>query len=228
MNASECDQPRRRRVPAMPPDDRRAALIAATVPLLREHGTDVSTRAIAQAAGVAEGTIFGVFPDKGSLLRAALLHALDPQPDLDAIAAIDPGADLRHRLSAAAEILVRRFADHAHVMSAARRLILSPDAAPEWQQRLLASRERTLTALTAVIEPDRARLRRSPATVARLLLLLVGGSAHGLFGDTEPMTGAEMADVLLHGLATPPGQDSPAGDGQAGAPQGSGEGRVPC
>ena len=43
-----------------------------------------------QAAGVAEGTIFGVFPDKSSLLVAALMQALDPQPTLEAIAAIDP------------------------------------------------------------------------------------------------------------------------------------------
>ena len=56
----------------MAPEDRRAALIAATVPLLHEHGLDVSTRKIAEAAGVAEGTIFGVFPDKHSLVVAAL------------------------------------------------------------------------------------------------------------------------------------------------------------
>jgi AcrR family transcriptional regulator len=35
----------------MAPEDRRAALIAATVPLLHEHGLDVSTRKIAEAAG---------------------------------------------------------------------------------------------------------------------------------------------------------------------------------
>jgi AcrR family transcriptional regulator len=191
----------------MAPEERRAALIAATVPLLHQHGLDVSTKTIARAAGVAEGTIFGVFPDKGSLLREALLHALDPGPDLDAYAAIDPGADLRHRLSAAAEVMVRRFADHAHLLAAARSMAMAPDTAPDWHARLMENRNRMLTALTGLIAPDAARLRRSPATVARLLLLLVGGSAHGLFGADERLTGEEMADLLLDGLAVRPTDD---------------------
>ena len=204
----------------MAPEDRRAALIAATVPLLHEHGMGVSTRAIAQAAGVAEGTIFGVFPDKGSLLRAALLQALDPGPDLTALAAIDPAADLRQRLSRAAELLVQRFAQHAHIMAAARSLMMSGDVSHEFHDGLLSGRERTLAGLTAMIEPDRERLRRSPATVARLLVLLVGGTAHGMFGSADQMTGAEMADVLLDGLAVRPTDDDPTDDDRGGP--------VPC
>ncbi|HBX79727.1 MAG TPA: TetR/AcrR family transcriptional regulator, partial [Propionibacteriaceae bacterium] len=49
------------RAAPLSPDDRRRALIAATRPLLAEFGPDVSTRRIAEAAGVAEGTIFRVF-----------------------------------------------------------------------------------------------------------------------------------------------------------------------
>src|SRR6516164_11766617 len=76
----EPEPPRRQRVAALPPDDRRAALIEATIPLLREHGLLVTTRQIADAAGVAEGTIFGVFNDKASLIRAAVIKTLDPGP----------------------------------------------------------------------------------------------------------------------------------------------------
>ena len=68
----------------MAPDERRAALIAATIPLLHEHGLDVSTRQIAHAAGVAEGTIFGVFESKSQLVICSVVKALDPQPTLDA------------------------------------------------------------------------------------------------------------------------------------------------
>jgi AcrR family transcriptional regulator len=190
---------RRRRVPALAPEARRAALIQATVPLLHECGLDVSTRQIAAAAGVAEGTIFGVFKDKNSLVVAALMHALDPAPTLEAIAAIDPAKDLRRRLAEAADLINDRFTGNVRLMSAARTLIMSGgdhDAA----RRMARSREQMLAALTAVIEPDAAALRRSPETTARLLLLFVGANTHGPFGDPDGFTGAEMASLLLDGL----------------------------
>jgi AcrR family transcriptional regulator len=191
----------------MAPEDRRAALVAATVPLLREHGTEVSTRQIAQAAGVAEGTIFGVFPDKHTLIVTALVQALDPQHTLDALAAIDPRAGLRERLSAAAELINARFTSHAHLMSAARDLVIATRSRSEAQLRMGHFRERLTTALTAVIEPDAAVLRRSPSTVARLLLLYCGANAYGPFGDPENFNGAEMVSLLLDGLLIVPAGD---------------------
>jgi AcrR family transcriptional regulator len=187
----------------MTPEDRRASLIVATVPLLRSFGVDVSTRQIAEAAGVAEGTIFGVFPDKGSLVRAALVRALDPGDTLAAIAAIDLATDLRARLAAAADLLIRRFDANADLMAAARGMAVSPEATPELHEQLIRSRSLLTDSLIPVIEPDAARLRRSPATVSRMLTLLVLGATQGMFGGTERMTGAEMVGVLLDGLLKP-------------------------
>ena len=62
----------------MAPDDRRRAIVDAVVPLLLEHGDAVTTRQIAEAAGIAEGTIFRVFPDKPALLLAAAEETMDP------------------------------------------------------------------------------------------------------------------------------------------------------
>ena len=56
----------------LPPEERRAVLVAATLPLVVKHGAKVTTKQIAEAAGVAEGTIFRVFPDKEALVRAAV------------------------------------------------------------------------------------------------------------------------------------------------------------
>ncbi|MEV8508200.1 TetR/AcrR family transcriptional regulator [Actinoplanes sp. NPDC051475] len=196
-------QVRRRRVPAMAPDDRRAALIAATVPLLLEFGLEVSTRRIAEAAGVAEGTIFGVFPDKQSLIVAALLETLDPQPTLDAIAAIDPGAGLRARLSSAATLINERFAENAHLMAGARKLVLASGSHPEAAERMARSRERLQAVLAELITPDAALLRRPPATVAGLLLLFCGANSFGPFGDPARFDGDEMVSLLLDGLLVP-------------------------
>jgi AcrR family transcriptional regulator len=184
----------------MAPEDRRAALIAATVPLLHEHGLDVSTRKIAEAAGVAEGTIFGVFPDKHSLVMAALMHALDPQPTLEALAEIDRALGLRFRLIRAADLINDRFAANAKLMSAARSLALSTGAAPGTARRMADAQARLLAAITKVVEPDGAKLRRSPATAARLLLLFCGANAYGPFGDPGRFDGEEMVSLLLDGL----------------------------
>jgi AcrR family transcriptional regulator len=191
---------RRRRVPAMAPEERRAALIAATIPLLHEHGLDVSTRQIANAAGVAEGTIFGVFESKNQLMTCSLLKALDPQPTLDALAAIDPEAGLRIRVADAADLVHARFVEHAHLMHEARKLIFEGTPNPEAQSQMASSRERLHLAIVLVFLPDAARLRVSADRAARLLLLHCGANAFGPFGEPGSFSGAELATLLLDGI----------------------------
>lgn len=191
----------------MAPEDRRAALVAATIPLLHEHGLEVSTKQIARAAGVAEGTIFGVFPDKRSLLIAAIVQAFDPAPTLAAIAAIDPGRDLRARLTAAATLINERFAGNARLMAEIPHAHHPRD--PEAFARMNRARLQLQTALTELIEPDAALLRRTPAEVARLVLLFCGANSYGPFADRR-FDGDELVSLLLDGLLVSTGSPSAA------------------
>ncbi|MBO0869953.1 MAG: TetR/AcrR family transcriptional regulator [Micromonosporaceae bacterium] len=190
----------RRRVAALPPDERRARLIEATLPLLRRYGPGISTRQIAEAAGVAEGTIFGAFRDKSTLLRAAVEAAFDPDPVVRALRAIDAGADLRARLVAAARILMERVSDNASLVAVCRTLAATENAG-DLMQRLSQARTRMLDAIATLVEPDRAALRRSPATVARQLFLwTVFATRHGALTEDEPMDADEIVALLLDGV----------------------------
>jgi AcrR family transcriptional regulator len=199
----------------MAPDERRAAIVAATLPLLREHGPSVSTRQIAQAAGVAEGTVFGVFPDKPSLVQAALISAFDPEPFERALADIEPAGDLRDRLRAVSRILARRLADQAPLLALLRGPTVAPPAAQGFFTQLAQARARILAAIAAVIEPDRSALRRSPEAAARLMLMLVIGTVRDAFGEADACDSDEIVALLLDGLLVRPAAPTSPSSGDA-------------
>jgi AcrR family transcriptional regulator len=199
---------RRQRVAALSPDERRAALIAATIPLLREHGTQVSTRQIAQAAGVAEGTIFGVFKDKVSLLRAAVLRALDPGPVLGELRAIDPALPLRDRLVRAVRLVREHVADHGAILHVVHGGLFVDDR--HGFVEVMAIRHLIVNEVSSLIEPDARLLRRSPLIATRLVMALVAGPPGGHLGvPDQPLADDEIVSIVLDGLLIRPQQTQP-------------------
>ena len=65
----------------------------------------MTTKEIAKAAGVAEGTIFSVFADKDDLVEAAARAGFDPGPTAAGLDAIDPALSIDDRLAEAIELL---------------------------------------------------------------------------------------------------------------------------
>jgi AcrR family transcriptional regulator len=198
---------RRHRVPALSAEERRAALIEATIPLLREHGTAVSTRQIADAAGVAEGTIFGVFKDKASLIKAAIVAAFEPTPLLRSLRAVDASLDLRARLVEAARLVREHVAGHGALFYVVRSSAFVGDR--ECMVDLMASRYLILYELANLIEPDAPKLRRNPSTAARLLMSLVAMPPGALGVLDETLDDDEVVSVVLDGLLVRHPTDNP-------------------
>ncbi len=191
--------PGKGRAAALPIEERRSAIVVATLPLFLEQGSAVTTREIAQAAGIAEGTIFRVFPDKTALLDAVIEAALDPTPADAAIERIDPALPFEDRLVAAVEILRKRVLYLFRVFSAASGT--TRGAQPE--------RSHDLPALTAIFESDAARLSRPPADAARVLRGLTFACIHPSFGTDDPLTSEEIVAVLLDGIRRTDRGDAP-------------------
>lgn len=207
----------RRRVSPLPPHDRRAAIIAATLPLLDECGMSISTRQIARAAGVAEGTLFRVFPDKNSLIAATILAADEPVEAIAALRAIPDAAGVRERMAAVIDVLGDRVTRRGRLFGLAREMLVAEGLRGDFGRALAENRERLHRAVITVIERDADRLRVPPETAARLLTALIVATNGRAHVEPASLSRAELVEVLLDGVLKADRQSSPATAGRDGA-----------
>lgn len=184
----------------MAPEARRAAILAATVPLVRQYGSAVTTRQIAEAAGVAEGTLFRVFPDKDSLVQAAVAEVFDPAPTLRELVEIDRALPLRSRLAAAVAVLQRRLSEVFGLLDA-----LGWTGPPNRTKRPHPPgfNDTFRAAIVDLIGPDEAALRVPAAELAHVLRLLVFSGTHPIIADGRPLDAEQIVTILLDGLLDP-------------------------
>ena len=166
-------------------------IVDAIIPLLLVHGRAVTSRQIADAAGVAEGTIFRAFGDKDALIDAALERFFDPEPMRAALRTVSPDQPLEAKVEQMIVILRDRFRGIIGMMA------------------VLGQRERPLqrsdyhefeNIISSALEPDAAQLGWSGARIAQVLRIVAFSSAiPGIAGD-ELFSIEELTHIVLYGV----------------------------
>jgi len=173
--------------------------------LLREHGTAVTTKQIAEASGIGEGTIFRVFTDKAELVDACLAAAFDQTDTVAQLAAIDRSQPLEPRLTEAVGVLQRRLLSVVELMLALG-LPRPPDRPSRTDPRANWGHDQLMAALTVLLQPDADRLRSSAAETARVIRLLTFAASHPKITDEEPMSPDQIVALLLYGILRTAGE----------------------
>jgi AcrR family transcriptional regulator len=187
------------RAAPLPLDERRAALIAATEPLLERFGRDVSTRQIAEAAGVAEGTIFRAFATKEALIDAVIEDAYDVQHTCDELAQVDLGLSFEQRLIAAVSILQERLR-RVLALFGSLQLGKEPHDRDSFRAKQQADNELLSSAIAILIKPDQHRLRLDPLEAASALRAITFAMSHHILGDQRLAQPQQIVDLFLYGI----------------------------
>ena len=187
----------RTRAKPLSTDDRRAMIIDAVIPLLMEHGKAVTTRQIADAADISEGTIFRVFADKDALFEAAVDKFLDPAPLHAGLRAIDPELPLEGKVNDILFLLRSRMTGIFGIMSAVGM------SGPPPRRPVVQTFENVVE---EVLRPNLDELQLNPERIAAFVRLVAFAAAIPHFNQDREIPTAELAKLITYGIAGHPAE----------------------
>ncbi len=170
-------------------------IIHAVTPLLLEYGRDITSKQIAEAAGIAEGTIYRAFGDKESLIEAVIHHYLDPEPMRTALRRIDAAMPLETKIFEIVRVLRGRFSTVFRIMS-----VLGTE-----KPRLPSQRPIYSELVAECLAPDIAQLRCDPERVGQVIRLVTFSAAFPQLNDGIEFSTEELSSIVLYGVAGGPG-----------------------
>ncbi|NNC13210.1 TetR/AcrR family transcriptional regulator [Planctomonas sp. JC2975] len=182
----------------MPPEERKAAIIQAVIPVMIEHGAALTSRQIAEAAGVAEGTVFRAFGDKDTLLREAAEVYLDPAPVREHLRALDASLPLEDKVRAVLEVLTERFHGVVSIMAA---LGLASGRPEEIRRRPAQPPLEYASVVARLVEPELDRLNVPPEDIAPFIRLIAFASAIPSLNQEKAFASRELARLIVYGIA---------------------------
>jgi AcrR family transcriptional regulator len=184
----------RERAKPLAPDERRAAILDAVMPVIAEHGREVSTRQLAEAAGVAEGTLFRAFGDKESILTAAVERIRDPEPLRNALRGIDPDDPTDEKVRQVLHLLRDRFTRAVRFMTAMRMQGPPPRHPRPDDNEWLVILERVFRPGELTVPVDE---------LGHYLRLIAFGAAIPMFSEGHPFDTDDLAALVLRGVLPP-------------------------
>lgn len=176
----------------MAPDDRRESILVSVIPLILAHGSNITTKQIAESAGVAEGTLFRAFGDKETLINAAVERFLDPEAFRAGLRLIDPNAPLDEKVRDILIHLRARFTGIMGVMSAVG--LKGPPPGPDRSGEFVEI-------VSNVLASETERLRIPIEQAAFLIRLVAFGVSIESFNHSHPFDSDELAQFVLYGIA---------------------------
>jgi AcrR family transcriptional regulator len=194
----------------MSQEERRAAIVRSTLPLLLEHGGTVSTSQIAAAAGIAEGTVFRAFKDKQDLLLACMRAGINSEAEVTTITGIGRDRPLDQRLVEA----VRAISVYIDRMWTVGQALRTAGITEAMQRRMHGDDEgeprepgpppellRVADAMGGLFDKAADNLRIDPERAVRMLLSLVFSNRMQGAGFGQPLDDpSELVDLFLHGV----------------------------
>ncbi len=184
-----------RRASPLPVEDRRAMIIEAVIPLLIEHGRGVTSRQIAESAGIAEGTIFRAFGDKESLVQAAIEKYLDPVVMREGLEAIDAGLPLAVKIRRIIELMQSRFQYIMGFMAALGEVGRPPAS---------NTRKQFAEFIDEILQPNLDRLNVPPTQVAQYIRLVAFASSITEFNRGHEFDAETLTSLIMNGIAGQP------------------------
>ena len=190
----------------MAPEDRRQAIIEATTELVLQHGPAASTRQIADACGIAEGTLFRVFASKDEILAAVVEHLMDPMVVIEAMLAIPPQPDAVRTVRALVAVVAGSTTRIRSVMMALHTAQNEADRrgkhGPRDMDKFRDDQIAIANAAAQVLAPHADELRVDPQVAATFIRTTVfANSLPGLPTMADPRV---FTDLLIHALVKEP------------------------